>query len=321
MYERGYEVSAETSDHSIVDKIVAGKTTAYDPQFIVIGGGIQTGQAILHKMMIDEKFIEAETTAIITPAHFVAMDGFSRLQHLQHPEKHPALVENYRKIVDSAVERAINEGLSILLVDHAENAGFILALHAKCKTAGYNTLLIGMTSAPQSCFDYANYTEKTQQREADHPRAFRFLRDFTANYASYAEAFDATALFESTFSLKAGEPEMAVRQIAETRRGRDIRYVQKIHDQQAFAQFCAHSQIKADATTPSAAAGHNAPCPPKFEDLKHQLPVDVPLDYFGRRTKLTRLFNQFAAKNITTRTAAQFKKIIAKRTAEPKSGG
>ncbi|MCE9508255.1 MAG: hypothetical protein K8R48_08110 [Alphaproteobacteria bacterium] len=302
-----------SDDMSAADKIVKtltdGKTAANNPRFIVVGGGMQTGQAVLQHMMVEKNFIDKSSTVIIAPGNFAGMDGFDALKHVQHPEKRPELVDAYRAIVRRVIDEAVKNGCSILLVDHAENMPFILELQKKCGGAGYETLLIGLSSEPQSYFDYANYTQAIQGRAADHPRGFRFLRDFAVSFKTYIEHFDAAVLFESAFSLKNGDPDIAIRKIADCRKAKASGAVINIHDAAAYERFIDRALLDPAATTPAEALKNIAARKPGDN---RDLPSDA-----GRSSSLGDAFNFFAEKDFAARATAQFKKIMDKRKNGP----
>jgi hypothetical protein len=293
----------------IIKALTDGKTAAQKPSFIVIGGGMQTGQSVLQRMMLDNGFIDKNSTVIIAPGNFVGMDGFDTFKHVQHPEKRPELVQGYRALVGRAIDEAIKKGCSVLLIDHAENAPFILDLQKKCSGAEYETLLIGLSSEPKSYFDYANYTQATQSRAVDHPRGFRFLRDFAASFASYAENFDSTVIFESAFSLKNGEPDITIRKIAECRKAKTTGAVKKILDAAAYERFTARAALDAAATTPEAALKGMATRKP---DNRPSLPPAL-----AKPSGLGDTFNAFAEKDFPAQVTAQFKKLMDKRKGGP----
>ncbi len=299
----------------IVESMTDGKTSAEKPSFIVIGGGMQTGQAVLQKMMTDRNFIDQASTVVIAPGKFITMEGFDAHKNVQHPEKSPALVGAYQDIVRQTVAKAVENGCSVLLVDHAEDKDFILGLQKECAEAGYETLLVGVSSTPQSYFDYANYTEATQHRAADHPRGFQFLAAFSENFKSYIERFDAATLFKSRFSMNNGEPDIAIEKVAEFRRARVSGAVKKIYDPVAYGAFLDRAHLDRNATTPEDAVRGLSPSAQGGAETSDKNPGDS-----LRPSTLAEAFNSFSGKGFTAEASAQFKKIMAKRNgAAPKA--
>lgn len=272
----------------IIASVTDGKTAASQPQLIVVSGGMQTGQAVIHRLMLDEKFVDTATTVVITPAAFITMPGFDAHKHVQHPEKTTALVKDYQQIVKAMVAGAIANGSSVLLVDHAEDFDFINDVRKSCAHAGYQTMMAGIASPPESYFKYANYTEETQGRLADHVRGFEFLQKFQNNVDAYRATFDGLTVFESNFKKDGDTASIEMRKVASFQH-ENVLYLEagKRADTDVTRDIKArHSKIWR-AVTPSA---------------------------------LNAAFNRFSGNDdFDARTTAQFTKINAKRQATPKA--
>jgi hypothetical protein len=241
------------SVQDIVEVLTSGKRPATPPRLIVVGGGMRTGLSTVRKALVSENFIDPANTVVVTPADFVTMPGYDRFTHIQHPEKTPELVGSYQAAVRLIVGRAVGNQSSILLVDHSEDKAFTETVRRTCKDAGYETLLVGVSAAPQSYYEYANFTEREKRRKADHPRGFLFMRNFASAFRDYTETFDGVTLFESKFSLKDGKPDIALRKIADFRGGAAAGASHQIYDPAAFAAFENRRFLNVSAHTPEEA--------------------------------------------------------------------
>jgi len=204
----------DSAAKSIIQKLTDGKNGSPSPQLIVVCGGMQTRQNALQRTLQQDGFIDVSNTIVIAPASFVPMTGYAVLQYVQHPEKTPQLVGAYQEIIRATVQEAVRRGSSIMLVDHGEDRSFITDVHETCKGAGYQTLLLGLVSTPESYRDHADFTERTRQRKADHPRGYSFLASFNAALPRYAQMFDAAVVLRSQFSLRNENPAMQFKTIS-----------------------------------------------------------------------------------------------------------
>lgn len=302
--------SLETRD-KIVASLTEGKEKDEHKKFIVVGGGMQTGQAVMQRMLIDQEIVDPKKTVIIAPGAFVGMDGFAALKNVQHPEKTAKLVRDYQEIVTVAVNKALRAGYSVLLVDHAEDSHFITNLARTAKHFGYDTQLVGLSSSPESYHAYAAYTEATQQRKADHERGFDFLGAFSRNFRNLSKTFHGTTLFESKFSPNGGDVEIAIHRVADVISNGLNSPVMTIHDPETMARFIARANLRPANTVEDACLHVQKNTSLQAGNLRNLQPQA----HFANVKPLQSAFNAFAERGtFTTEAALTFKKLMAKRS-------
>lgn len=305
--------SLETRD-KIVAALTEGKEKDPHKKLIVIGGGMQTGQAVMQRMLIDQEVVDPKKTVIITPAAFVGMEGFAALKNVQHPEKTAKLVRDYQEIVTTAVNKALRAGYSVLLVDHAEDKGFITNIAQTAKHFGYETQLVGLSSSPESYHAYATYTEATQQRKADHTRGFEFLGAFSRNFRNLSKTFHGTTLFESRFSPNGGDVQIAIHRVADVISNGMNSPVMTIHDPDTMAKFISRAALQPAETLETALLHipkNTTVQAGSLRDLQQQ-------KVFATPKKLQEDFNSFAARpEFSAQATTTFASLMAGRVKKP----
>ncbi len=180
--------------NNIIRHTLKGAKPMEKPFAIIITGGPTAGKSTLLKAMRKSGILPADGIVTINKKPFAELPEYHASHNARHPEKVIPLIDEYYDLMHYIIEAAANKRFPLVIEEHGDSSLFITKTTQMLKDAGYETVMIGMTTDADTYFHHENKRCERDKKIADHPWALDLHATLAEKWESHIEHFDVSLL-------------------------------------------------------------------------------------------------------------------------------